>query len=101
LSTDTSGISKVSEEIDIGSSNFLQLFNKIDYTESKNKDATRELIKNYFNFYEAIYNKYKELKAIHSKVNTTAIMKDEVRKEILKIKFTDNTLQRRRKKAEK
>ncbi|CAG8471353.1 1282_t:CDS:2, partial [Cetraspora pellucida] len=61
----------------VGSSNFLQLFNKIDYAESKNEDVIRELIKSYFNFSEAIYNQYKKLKAIHNKVDATAIVKDE------------------------
>ncbi|CAG8853284.1 26840_t:CDS:1, partial [Gigaspora margarita] len=101
LSTDTSGISEVSEEIDVGSSNFLQLSNKIDHAESKNEDATRELIKSYFNFGEAIYNRYKELKATYGKDGASALVNDEVRNEIPKIKFTDDALRKRRERAEK
>ncbi|CAG8669967.1 8522_t:CDS:1, partial [Cetraspora pellucida] len=101
LSTDTFDISKVSEEVNVNSSNFWQLSNKINHAESKNEDATKELIKSYFNFGEIIYNQYKELKAIYGKVGTTTIVKDEFRKEISKIKFINNVLQKRKKRTEK
>ncbi|CAG8628786.1 15397_t:CDS:2, partial [Gigaspora margarita] len=101
LSTNTFGISKVSEEVNVSSSDFLQLSNKIDHAESKNEDTTRELIESYFNFGKAIYKRYKELKAIHDKVGATVIVRNEVRKEILKIKFTDDALRKRKDRAEK
>ncbi|CAG8739982.1 15414_t:CDS:2, partial [Gigaspora margarita] len=59
------------------------------------------LLKVIFNFGEVIYNRYNVLKAIHGKVDATVIVKDEVRKDIPKIKFTDYALRKRRERAEK
>ncbi|CAB4385991.1 unnamed protein product [Rhizophagus irregularis] len=77
---------------------FLQLSNKIDSLESKNEDASRSLIYNYFDFWEAIFKQYKELKPEHGKekiarinstppdfiLNLTKDEKDYVMAEILK-----------------
>ncbi|CAG8817859.1 21659_t:CDS:2, partial [Gigaspora margarita] len=64
---------------------FLQLSNKIDSTESKNKDVSRALISSYFDFGEALFNQYK----------------DEVRKEIPETKLSDNALRKRIERARK
>ena len=71
---------------------FLQLFNKIDSSEFKNKDASQGLISSYFNFKEALFNRYKELKPTYGKKESRALVKSEVRKEIPEIKCSDDAL---------
>ncbi|GES88797.1 hypothetical protein GLOIN_2v1598305 [Rhizophagus clarus] len=46
-------------------SNFLQLYDKIDSTESKNEDASQGLIYSYFDLGKAVFKRYKELKLEH------------------------------------
>ena len=48
-------------------SNFLQLSNRIDNAETKNEDASRGLIYSYFDFGEAVFKRYKELKPEYGK----------------------------------
>ena len=61
---------------------FLQLSNRIDNAETKNEDASRGLIHSYFDFGEALFNRYKELKPTYGKEGSRALVKSEVRKEI-------------------
>ncbi|KAF0469871.1 ATP dependent DNA helicase [Gigaspora margarita] len=74
---------------------FLQLSDKIDSVESKNKDASRALISSYFNFGEALFNRYKELKPTYGKEGARALVKSEVRKEIFKTKLSEDALRKR------
>src|SRR5688572_12131928 len=50
------------EETSESTSNFLQLSERIDHAETKNKKAFRGLIFSYFNFGKAVFKQYKELK---------------------------------------
>ncbi|RIA80304.1 hypothetical protein C1645_867076, partial [Glomus cerebriforme] len=61
-------------------SNFLQLYDKIDSAESKNEDASQGLIYRYFDLGEAVFKRYKELKLEHGKDGSQALVKSEVRK---------------------
>ena len=78
---------------------FLQLSDKIDSAESKNEDASHGLISSYFDFGEALFNRYKELKPTYGKERAQALVKDEVRKEIPETKLSDDALQKRMKDA--
>ncbi|KAF0484859.1 hypothetical protein F8M41_022899 [Gigaspora margarita] len=80
---------------------FLQLSNKIDSTESKNKDASHALISSYFDFGEALFNQYKELKLTYGKEGARVLVKSEVRKEIPETKLSDDALRKRMKRAQK
>ncbi|PKY49658.1 hypothetical protein RhiirA4_405701 [Rhizophagus irregularis] len=74
---------------------FLQLSNKIDSLESKNEDASRGLIYNYFDFWEAIFKRYKELKPEHGKDGFQVLVKSESREAIPEAKCSDEALQKR------
>ncbi|CAG8747829.1 27085_t:CDS:2, partial [Gigaspora margarita] len=54
---------------------FLKLSDRIDSTESKNEDTSRDLITSYFDFGEALYNRYKELKPTYGKDGARALVK--------------------------
>ncbi|RGB31634.1 hypothetical protein C1646_670764 [Rhizophagus diaphanus] len=71
---------------------FLQLTDKIDSAESKNKDASRGLIYGYFDFGEAIFNRYKKLKPDHGKDGSQVLVKSEVREAIPEAKCSDEKL---------
>ncbi|KAF0459369.1 ATP dependent DNA helicase [Gigaspora margarita] len=74
---------------------FLQLSVKIDSAESKNKDTSHALISSYFDFGEALFNQYKELKPIYGKEGARALVKSKVRKEISKTNLSEDALQKR------
>lgn len=74
---------------------FLQLSNKIDSLESKNEDASRSLIYNYFDFWEAIFKQYKELKPEHGKDGFQVLVKSESREAIPEAKCSDEALRKR------
>ncbi|CAG8703183.1 34095_t:CDS:2 [Gigaspora margarita] len=80
---------------------FLKLSDRIDSAESKNEDASHDLITSYFDFGEALYNRYKKLKPTYSKDRARALVKREVRKEIPEAKFSDNAFKKRMKRAQK
>jgi len=80
---------------------FLQLSDKIDSAESKNKEASRALISSYFDFGEALFNRYKELKPTYGKEGARALVKSEVRKEISKTKLSEDALRKRMERARK
>ncbi|GBB96309.1 hypothetical protein RclHR1_27210003 [Rhizophagus clarus] len=82
-------------------SNFLQLYDKIDSTESKNEDASQGLIYSYFDLGEAVFKRYKELKLEHGKDGSQALVKSEVRKAIPKAKCSDEALRKRMERSEK
>ncbi|CAB4420348.1 unnamed protein product [Rhizophagus irregularis] len=54
---------------------FLQLSNKIDSAESKNKDASRGLIYSYFDFGEAVFKRCKLVKPSYGKDGSQALVK--------------------------
>ncbi|GBB88039.1 hypothetical protein RclHR1_14590001 [Rhizophagus clarus] len=95
------GISEESSCTTDARSIFLQLSDKIDNAKTKNEDASHDLISNYFNFGEALYNRYKELKPTYGKEGARALVKSEVRKEIPETKFSDDTLKKRMERARK
>ena len=80
---------------------FLYLSNMIEQAETKNEDAMRNVINRYFDFGEALYLWYKELKSSYGKDGAKALVEEEVRKQILETKFSDEALRRRRGRAEK
>src|SRR4051794_32596942 len=80
---------------------FLQLSEKIDKAESKNEDASRGLVYSYFDFGEAVFKRYKELKLEHDKDGSQALVKSEVRKAIPEAKCSDEALRKRMKRFEK
>jgi hypothetical protein len=82
-------------------SNFLQLYDKIDSAESKNEDASRGLIFSYFDFGEAVFKRYKELKLEHGKDGSQALVKSEVREAIPEAKCSDEALRKRMERSEK
>jgi len=82
-------------------SNFLQLYDKIDSAESKNEDASRGLIFSYFDFGEAVFKRYKELKLEHGKDGSQALVKSEVREAISEAKCSDEALRKRMERSEK
>ncbi|CAG8526860.1 16450_t:CDS:10 [Gigaspora margarita] len=55
---------------------FWKLSNRIDSAKSKNEDAFRDLITSYFDFGEALYNRYKKLKPTYSKDGARALVKN-------------------------
>jgi hypothetical protein len=59
------------------------------------------VINQYFNFGEALYLRYKELKPSYAKDGANALVIEEVRKQISETKFSDEALRRRRGRAEK
>ena len=87
LLTDNPGRSL--EEINESASSFLQLSERIDHAETKNKEASRGLIFSYFNFGEAVFKWYKELKPEFGKDGSEAIVKKEVRVAIPETKCSD------------
>src|SRR5207248_11627920 len=54
---------------------FLQLYDKIDSAESKNKDVSQGLIYSYFDFEETVFKRYKELKLEHDKDESQVLVK--------------------------
>ena len=80
---------------------FLQLSDKIDNAETKNEDASRDLISSYFDFGEALFNRYKELNPTYGKEGARALIKNEVRKEISETKFSDDALKKRMERVQK
>jgi hypothetical protein len=82
-------------------SNFLQLYDKIDSAESKNEDASQGLIYSYFDLGEAVFKRYKELKLEHGKDGSQALVKSEVRKAIPEAKCSDEALRKRMERSEK
>ncbi|RGB23710.1 hypothetical protein C1646_748092 [Rhizophagus diaphanus] len=47
------------------------------HAETKNEDASRDLISSYFDFGEALYNRYKELKPTYGKEGARALVKND------------------------
>src|SRR5688572_8828668 len=80
---------------------FLYLSDMIDQAETKNEDATRNVINRYFDFGEALYLRYKELKPSGGKDGAKALVKEEVRKQIPETKFSDDALRKRMERAGK
>ena len=81
---------------------FLQLSDKIDNAETKNESASRGLIFSYFDFGEAVFKRYKELKLEHGKDGSLALVKSEVRKAILETKCSaDEALRKKMERSEK
>jgi hypothetical protein len=79
----------------------LQLSDKIDKAESKNEDASQGLIYSYFDFGEAVFKRYKELKPEFGKDGSEAIVKKEVRVAIPETKCSDEALRKRTERSEK
>ncbi|EXX66383.1 uncharacterized protein OCT59_020665 [Rhizophagus irregularis] len=73
-------------------SDFLQLYDKIDSAESKNEDAFQGLIYSYFDFGKAVFKQYKKLKLKHGKDGSQALVKSKVKKAISKAKCSDKVL---------
>jgi hypothetical protein len=80
---------------------FLYLSDMIDQAETKNRDATQNVINRYFDFGEALYLRYKELKPSGGKDGAKALVKEEVRKQIPETKFSDDALRKRMERAGK
>ena len=80
---------------------FLQLSDKIDNAKTKNESASWGLIFSYFDFGEAIFKWYKELKLKHDKNGSQALVKSEVREAIPEAKCSDEALQKRMERSEK
>ncbi|GES88401.1 hypothetical protein GLOIN_2v1511284 [Rhizophagus clarus] len=80
---------------------FLYLSDMIDQAETKNEDATRNVINRYFDFGEALYLRYKELKPSGGKDRAKALVKEEVRKQISETKFSDDALRKKMERAGK
>ncbi len=89
------------EEIGESASNFLQLSERIDHAETKNEEASRGLIFSYFNFGEAVFKRYKELKPEFGKDGSEAIVKKEVRVAIPETKCSDEALRKKTERSEK
>ncbi|KAF0481467.1 hypothetical protein F8M41_023603 [Gigaspora margarita] len=71
---------------------FLQLSDKIDNAETKNEGASQDLIFSYFDFEEAVFKRYKELKPEYGKDGSQALVKSEVREMIPEAKCSDEAL---------
>ena len=99
--SDVAGENLEEESSENETSNFLQLYDKIDSAESKNEDASQGLIYSYFNFGEAVFKWYKELKLDHGKDGSQALVKSEVRKAIPEAKCSDKALRKRMERSEK
>jgi hypothetical protein len=80
---------------------FLQLSDKIDNAETKNESASRGLIFSYFDFGEAVFKRYKELKLEHGKDGSLALVKSEVRGAIPETKCSDEALRKKMERSEK
>ena len=80
---------------------FLQLSDKIDNAETKNESASRGLIFSYFDFGEAVFKRYKELKLEHGKDGSLALVKSEVREAIPETKCSDEALRKKMERSEK
>ncbi|CAG8665825.1 10637_t:CDS:2, partial [Cetraspora pellucida] len=80
------------EETSESVSNFLQLSERIDHAETKNEEASQNLIFSYFNFKEAVFKLYKKLKLKFGKDGSEVIVKKEVRVAISKTKCSDEAL---------
>jgi len=80
---------------------FLQLSDKIDNAETKNEDASRGLIYSYFDFGEAVFKRYKELKLVHGKDGARALVNSEVREEIPETKCSSDALRKRMERGRK
>ncbi|CAG8656036.1 2380_t:CDS:1, partial [Scutellospora calospora] len=89
------------EETSESVSNFLQLSERIDHAKTKNKEASQGLIFSYFNFGEAVFKRYKELKPKFGKDRSEAIVKKEVRVAIPETKCSDEALRKRTERSEK
>ena len=98
---DVAGENLEEEASENETSNFLQLYDKIDSAESKNEDASRGLIFSYFDFGEAVFKRYKELKLEHGKDGSQALVKSEVREAIPEAKCSDEALRKRMERSEK
>ena len=99
--SDVAGENLEEEASENETSNFLQLYDKIDSAESKNEDASRGLVYSYFDFGEAVFKRYKELKLEHGKDGSQALVKSEVRKAIPEAKCSDEALRKRMERSEK
>lgn len=80
---------------------FLQLFNKIDNTKTKNVDVSQSLIYSYFNFGNAVFKWYKELKLVYRKNGVWTLVNSEIKEEISEMKYSNDTLQKRMEKDQK
>ncbi|EXX79201.1 hypothetical protein RirG_007950 [Rhizophagus irregularis DAOM 197198w] len=94
------GESNVSDAL-LNTRKFLYFSDMIDQAEIKNKDATQNVINRYFDFGEVLYLQYKELKPSCGKDGANALVKEEVRKQIPEIKFSDDALRKRMERAGK
>jgi len=101
LLTDNPDGGRSLEEINESASSFLQLSERIDHAETKNEEASRGLIFSYFNFGEAVYKRYKELKPSYGKDGSEALVKKEVRETIPETKCSDEALRKRTERSEK
>lgn len=101
LTADVPGTCKNLENTNTDATSFLHLSDNIDLAEFKNEDATRNVISRYFDFGEALYKRYKELKSANGKIKATAMVRVEVRNEIPESKLSDDALRKRRERAEK
>ncbi|CAG8839672.1 12468_t:CDS:1, partial [Gigaspora margarita] len=73
----------------------------IDSTESKNENASCDYITSYFYFEKALYSQYKKLKPTYGKNRARTLVKSKIRKEFSESKFSNNTLKKRMKRAQK
>ncbi|CAG8808171.1 16689_t:CDS:2, partial [Cetraspora pellucida] len=101
LLTDILDGSKSLEERSESINNFLQLSERIDHTETKNKEASQGLIFSYFNFGKVVFKQYKELKPKFGKDGSEVIVKKEVKVVIPETKCSDEALQKRTERSEK
>jgi hypothetical protein len=101
LLTDIPSGDRSLEETSESASNFLQLSERIDHAETKNEEASRGLIFSYFNFGEAVFKRYKELKPTFGKDRSEVIVKKEVRVAIPETKCSDEALRKRTERSEK
>ncbi|GES78018.1 hypothetical protein GLOIN_2v1478598 [Rhizophagus clarus] len=101
LLTDNPDGGRSLEEINESASSFLQLSERIDHAETKNEEASRGLIFSYFNFGEAVFKRYKELKPEVGKDGSEALVKKEVREVILETKCSDEALRKKTERSEK
>uniref|UniRef100_U9UBP0 Uncharacterized protein n=1 Tax=Rhizophagus irregularis (strain DAOM 181602 / DAOM 197198 / MUCL 43194) TaxID=747089 RepID=U9UBP0_RHIID len=61
----------------------------------------RNVINWYFDFWKALYLRYKELKSSYGKDRAKVLIKKEVKKQIPETKFSDKALQKRRRRLRK
>ena len=98
---DSGGEEANAPDVSSNTGKFLYLSDMIDQAETKNEDATRNVINRYFDFGEALYLRYKELKPSGGKDGAKALVKEEVRKQIPETKFSDDALRKRMERAGK